>query len=85
MPVEPEATALEADEHTPDTYDEFLTADVMLPRGGEQYMGTVRRRVKDDDGRPVGKRASNPILAPREYEVEFPGGSTDNYAANLIY
>ena len=85
MPVEPEATALEADEHTPDTYDEFLTAEVLLPRGGEQYMGTVRRRVKDDDGRPVGKRASNPILDSREYEVEFPDGSTDTYAANLIY
>jgi hypothetical protein len=44
----------------------------------------VKRRTKDDDGNPVGKRDANPILDTREYEVEFPDGSIDVYTANTL-
>jgi hypothetical protein len=65
-------------------YDQYLTAEVLLPRSGESHRGTVRRRSKDEDGKPIGKRASNPILDTRQYEVEFLDGSIDTYIANLI-
>jgi hypothetical protein len=42
-PFEEEAMMPEADDYTADTYDELLTAQVLLPRNGEQIMGTVRQ------------------------------------------
>jgi hypothetical protein len=83
-PFEPEAEMPETDEYTEEAYDQYLTAEVLLPRNGEEFMGTVRRRSKDEDGKPIGKRASNPILDTRQYEVEFPDGSVETYNANLI-
>ena len=83
-PMEPEAAMPEADDFTPDSYDNYLTAEVLLPRDGQLHSGTVRKRVTDADGNPVGKAHSNPLLDTRSYEVEFPDGSTDVYAANLI-
>lgn len=83
-PFDPEETRPEADDFTADSFDQYLTAEVLLPRNGELYRGTVRRRAKDDEGRPIGRRALNPVLDTRQYEVAFPDGSTDTYAANLI-
>jgi hypothetical protein len=83
-PFEPEAASPEADDYTPDSFDQYLTAEVLLPRNGEEHQGTVRRRVKDEDGKPIGLRSSNPILDTRQYEVDFPDGSTESYSANLI-
>ena len=74
----------EADDFTPDSFDSYLTAQVLLPREGELHRGTVKRRVKDEDGNPVGTRSSNPILDTRQYEVEFPDGATEVYQANML-
>jgi hypothetical protein len=46
--------------------------------------GEVLRRRRDRNGRPIGVRNSNPILDTREYEVVFPDGSSQSYAANVI-
>jgi hypothetical protein len=75
---------VEADDWTPEAYDQYLTALVLLPRGDSQERAIVKRRTKDDDGNPVGKRDANPILDTREYEVEFPDGSIDVYTANTL-
>lgn len=83
-PEEPDATKPEADDYTPEAYDHYLTAKVMLPHGGESARATVKARVKDADGVPIGKRNSNPLLDTRLYEVEFPDGSTDTFTANTI-
>jgi hypothetical protein len=74
-------TIPEADDYTPEAYDEYLTAEVLLPN-----MGTVTkaRRKHDADGNPVGKRNANPKLDTREYEVEFPDGATDVFTTNTI-
>jgi hypothetical protein len=72
------------DDHTPESYDEYLTAQVLLPQGGEAKKATVVGRKRDHDGRPIGKRHANPLLDTRLYEVEFPDGSTEAIAANLI-
>lgn len=83
-PAEPDTEKPEADGYTPESMDEYMTAEVMLPRGGESVRAKVIGRKHDRDGRPVGVRNANPILDTREYEVEFQDGSTDIYAANLI-
>mmetsp|Transcript_8647 Transcript_8647/g.12593 ORF Transcript_8647/g.12593 Transcript_8647/m.12593 type:complete len:946 (-) Transcript_8647:1039-3876(-) len=74
----------EADEFTPESYDEYLSAQLVLPVGEELRRGEVVRRRRDQNGRPVGIRNSNPILDTREYEVIFPDGSSQSYSANVI-
>ncbi len=57
---------------------------MLLPQGGEAKKATVVVRKRDHDGRPIGKRHANPLLDTCLYEVEFPDGSTEAIAANLI-
>ena len=80
----PEETIPDADDYTPDTYDEYITAEVMIPIGDQRVRGVVKKRVKDDDDLPVGVRHPNPILDTREYDVQLPDGSVESYTANLI-
>ena len=82
--VDPELEAGEANKATPTHQDEFLTVDVMLPFGGATQQAKVVNRKLNQDGTPVGKRHSNPMLDSREYEVLFPDGSTDFVTANTI-
>jgi len=83
-PVEPEAAMPEADDYTPEAYDEYLTAEVLLPNMGNMTRAKVTGRKRNADGDPVGVRNTNPILDTREYEVEFPDGATDVFTANTI-
>jgi hypothetical protein len=71
-PEEPEGTLVDADDYTPDSYDEYILAEILLPHQGELQAARVRNRVTDKDGKPVGLRNANPLLDTREYEVEFP-------------
>ena len=72
------------DDHTPDSYDTLLNAELMLPHGDNMVRGRVVKRAKDNEGRPIGKRHDNPLLDSREYKVEMPVGSTGQYTANVI-
>jgi len=81
---EPEFSTPEADEYTPESYDEYLQAQVILPVGGELRRGQVIRRKRDHQGQPIGIRNTNPILDMREYEIQFPDGSSGSYLANTI-
>jgi hypothetical protein len=83
-PAETEATQLEADDYTPEAFDEYLTAEVLLPSMGVITKATVKSRKRDADGSPIGQRHNNPILDTRQYEVEFPDGATDVFTANTI-
>jgi hypothetical protein len=83
-PFDPDSTKLEADESTPEACDEYLTAEVLLPHGGEFLKAIVKGRKRDHDGAPIGTRNANPLLDSRQYEVEFPDGSTEAFTANLI-
>jgi len=74
----------EADEWTPEQFDEYLTAEVLIGHGDEQKRGVVKKRVRDDEGNPLGTRNKNPILDTREYEVQFADGTTDVLSANII-
>ena len=83
-PFDPDEQKMDADEYTPAELDEYLTAEVLLPYGGEKVRAIVKHRVVDNQGLPVGLRNNNPILDTRQYEVEFPDGSTDAFTANMI-
>jgi hypothetical protein len=83
-PVEPDAVMPEADDFTPEAYDEYLTAEVLLPNMGNITKAKVIGRKRDADGNPVSRHNANPILDSHEYEVEFPDGVTDVFTANII-
>ena len=46
--------------------------------------GTVKSRVKDFEGQPIGKADKNPILDTRVYNVEFSDGEVAELGANII-
>lgn len=65
-------------------FDNYILTQVLLPRGDEFMLGTVKKRVVDTEGKPIGKLNDNPILDSRLYEVEFPDGHILEYSANII-
>ena len=74
----------EADEYIPEAFDNYLNAEVMLPRGGENVKATIIKRSKNADGIPMGTTSSNPILDTQEYVARFQDGAEQAYDANLI-
>jgi len=72
------------DDYTPEAFDKYLSAEVLLPRGGEMMKATILERTRGHDGLPVGVQHSNPILDTREYVVEFDDGAQETYTANSI-
>ena len=79
-----EITDGDADNYTPETFDAYLTASVLLPHGGELLKAQVVGQKRDANGNPVERAHSNLILDTREYEVEFTDGAREIYMANLI-
>jgi hypothetical protein len=83
-PEDPAGTRVEVDNFTPKAYDEYLLAKILLPHEGEFQTGRVQARVTGQDGMPVWRQNSNPLLDTREYKVEFPDGSIDALQPNII-
>jgi hypothetical protein len=71
-------------EADPDTYDQYVGAEVVLPIGDKMMNAKVRGRKRQSDGTLRGKAHSNPILDTRTYEVEFVDGQRTELAANVI-
>ena len=66
-PIEPEVTFEYANEDaTPEAYDEYLTAEVLLPQGGENKKSIFKKRKRGPDGLPVVVLNNNPLLDSRE-------------------
>ena len=65
-------------------YDNYLGAQIQLDVGGETLLGTVVKRKKGLDGKPIGTRHKNPLFDSRAYDVSFPGGVIQEYTANVI-
>jgi hypothetical protein len=62
VPVDHADAVPEADSFTPEAYDEYLTAEVLLPNMGEMTKAKVVGRKRDADGNPIGLRNANPLL-----------------------
>lgn len=71
-PVEEEASMPHADEFTPEKFDKYIAAEVMLPRGDNMVIGKIIRRKHDIDGNPIGVAHLNLIFDTRIYQVQFP-------------
>jgi hypothetical protein len=69
---------------SPESGDEYVNAEVMLPRGNAMQRGRVVKRKRDDDGNIVGTANANPILDTRVYKVMFHDGKVTELAANTI-
>jgi hypothetical protein len=67
----------------------YLSAELMLPKGGVMVKGRVTVRKHDRDGNPVGRANDNPILDTRTFIVDFDDGNqtvlTDNMIAEPLY
>ena len=69
---------------TPEVGDNYVGADLMLPRGQGVARCRVVKRSRDNDGQPIGRANDNLILDTREYVVEFEDGEQAELAANAI-
>ena len=68
-----------------DVYDSYIGAEVLLPdRDGAKMMGKVIKRVRGNDGRPIGRHNNNPMMDTTEYEVEMADGHIQELTANII-
>jgi hypothetical protein len=71
-------------EITPEMGDNYLSAEVMLPRGGTMVKGRVAAQKRDRHGNPIGLANSSPILDTRSYVVHFDDGDQTKLTANMI-
>jgi hypothetical protein len=67
-----------------DAYDQYVGAEVTLPRGDSMLNARVIGRKRERDGSLRGKANANPIIDSRTYNVMFPDGSEAEYTANII-
>jgi hypothetical protein len=58
-------------EVTPEMGDNYLNAEISVPRGGTLVKGHVTSRKRDTGGNPIGLANNNPILNTREYTFTF--------------
>ena len=75
------------DAFTPEVFDDtYLNMELVLPRSAPDTpeVAKVVKRLRDKDGRPIGRASDNPILDTRVYEVEYLDGHREAVAANVI-
>jgi hypothetical protein len=83
-PMEPAAEKPEADDYDEETYNRLALAEVLLPKGDYEYISRVVGRKRDSKGHPIGRYNPNPLLDKTVLEVEFPDGTIQDYAANVV-
>jgi hypothetical protein len=71
-------------EVTPEVGDNYLNAEISVPRGGTLSKGHVTAQKRDKDGNPIGLADANPILDMREYTFTFNEGDETVMSTNLI-
>jgi Reverse transcriptase (RNA-dependent DNA polymerase) len=74
----------EAEDFDAEAFDNYISAQVLLPKGDSLVSGQVIKRKRDSNGNPIGHSNNNPLLDTRVYEVQFPDGTEQEYTANLI-
>ncbi len=64
--------------------DNYLSAELMLPKGGVMVKGHATAHKRDRGGKPVGCVNDNPILDTRSYIVNFDDVDQTELTANMI-
>ena len=71
--------------HATDTYDKLVGAEVCIPDSkGMKMMAKVVKRIKDNNGTPVGTSHENIFNNHSLYEVKYPDGETAELEYNVI-
>ncbi len=68
----------------PETGDNYISAEVLLPLGSVLRWGKVISHKSDADGNIVGRAHDRPILDTRTYDIEFDDGTIAILTANEI-
>jgi hypothetical protein len=72
---EEDAESIDSDhgnlEVTPEIGDNYIGAEILIPRGGDLLRGRVTRRKRDANGNPIGQSHNSPALDTQSYIVEF--------------
>ncbi len=68
----------------PEMGDNYLSAELMLPKGGVMVKGRVTMQKCDQDSNPIGLANNNPILDTRSYIVHFQDGDQTELTANMM-
>ena len=71
-------------EITPEIGDNYIGAEILIPRGGVLLRGLVTHRKQDANRNPIGRSHDNPVLDTRSYIVEFDDKDQAELTANLI-
>ena len=66
--------------------EQYLNMELAIPSGPDSApkYGKVVKRLRGEDGKPIGKAHSNPMLDTRKYQVELVDGTTLEMTANKI-
>ena len=59
---------------TPEVNNNYVGANVLLPRGNDMDQERVCKHAHDNGGNPIGRANEKPILDSREYVVDFKYG-----------
>ncbi len=68
----------------PEIGDNYLSAELMLPKDSVMVKGRVTTRKRDRDGNPVGRANDNPIRNARSFIIDFDDGEQTELTANMI-
>ena len=68
----------------PEVGDQYIGAEIQLPREDEMERGHVVAWSCDANGNVMGRIHTNPILDTMTYQVEFAGGKVTELMANII-
>ncbi|CAJ1938463.1 unnamed protein product [Cylindrotheca closterium] len=65
---------------------DYTNMEIGLRQGAEGKLQRVKvkRRIVDENGRPIGVASSNQLLDTRQYEVDYADGGTEIFAANIL-
>jgi hypothetical protein len=64
--------------------DNYLSVELMLPKGGVMEKSCVTAHKRDRDGIPVGRANDKPILDTRSYIINFDDDDQTELTANMI-
>jgi hypothetical protein len=79
-PIDPDHGDVEI---TPEMGDNYLSAEIMLPRGGIMVKERVAARKRDRDSNPIELANSNPVLDTQLYIVHFDNGDQTELTAMI--
>ena len=70
------------DYFTPEEYDQYVLAQIKMSLGDEEVIATVKRRKRDNNGKPIEIYNNNTLLDTGLYKVELTDGAVEELSAN---